>query len=228
MFIKPPNIISSNVRAFFTMKNSVDGNDNLCESLAKRLEISKDKIYLPVQKHTDKIHILGADCEPVIADAVVTDRKNILVGVIVADCVPILLYDNDKGVIGAVHAGWRGTAEQILINTINIMHTHFHCLPEDISLAIGPSIRQCSYEVDSEVKTAVERATGEGEYYTKKGDKYFVDLPSANRIQALSSGISEDNIWQSEDCTFCNPDKYHSYRYNGGMAGRQGGFIGMW
>lgn len=228
MFIKPPNIISSNVRAFFTTKKCFDNDDNICESLAERFEIPNDKIYLPIQKHTNKIYVLGLDCMPVVADAVVTDRKHIFIGVVVADCVPILLYDTDKGVIGAVHAGWRGTAEQILINTINIMRTHFHCLPENISLAIGPSIRKCSYEVGEEVKEAVQGATGEGDYYIKKGDKYFVDLSSANRIQALTAGISAGNIWQSEDCTFCNPDKYHSYRYNGGAAGRQGGFIGMW
>jgi copper oxidase (laccase) domain-containing protein len=56
----------------------------------------------------------------------------------------------------------------------------------------------------------------------------MIDLAEANRIQALNSGVQEINIWKSEDCTFCNPEKYYSYRYSKETVGRQGGFIGMW
>ena len=228
MLIAPANIASLNVRAFFTTKHMSKHNDNMKEVLAKEFHISKDDIYLPIQKHTGNIHVLESDREPVIADAVVTHTRNIFIGILVADCVPILLYDGCKGVIGAVHAGWRGTAKQILKNTLEIMSQRFHCYPGNISVAIGPSIRGCSYEVGEEVVSEVQRATGEGTYYGRMHNKYYIDLSSANKLQALSAGISEDNIWQSEDCTYCNPHKYYSYRHSGGSTGRQGGFIGMW
>ena len=228
MLIEPPNLTSSDTTAFFTTRNFFDNNNTIKEVLVNNFNISKDNIYLPVQKHTNKIHLLESNSEPEIADAVVTKRKNVFIGVLVADCVPVLLCDSNKGVIGAVHAGWRGTAKGILKNTIIAMQENFNCAARDILIALGPSIRKCSYEVGRDVQREVKRATGEGDYYSKREDGYFIDLSSANKIQALMEGISEDNIWQSDDCTFCNPHKYYSYRYSSGSTGRQGGFIGMW
>ena len=74
----------------------------------------------------------------------------------------------------------------------------------------------------------MQNFTGEGDYHDKREDRYVIDLSSANKIQAMASGIEESSIWQSEECTFCNPGKYYSYRHAGGSTGRQGGFIGMW
>ncbi|MEW6602917.1 MAG: peptidoglycan editing factor PgeF [Nitrospirota bacterium] len=226
--IEPENIAFPNVRAFFTTKNISKNNNDIKEVLAREYCVSKDDIYLPVQKHTSNIHILESDRNPVIADAVVTNHKNILIGVLVADCVPILMFDRNKEVIGAVHAGWRGTSKKILMNALNAMCSRFNSVPADILLAIGPSIRGCSYEVGEDVISEVKGATGEGDYYRRMHGKYFIDLSTANRIQALNMGVSPLNIWQSEECTFCSPHKYYSYRYSGGGTGRQGGFIGMW
>jgi len=228
MIIEPANISSSNVRAFFTTRHFAGSYDHITDAVAHNLKISKDNIYLPVQKHTDRIQVYEPDGETEVADAVITNSRQILIGVLVADCVPILIYDRTKGVAGAVHAGWRGTAKQILRNALDIMCRRFHCNPGDISVAIGPSIRGCSYEVGEAVVSEVQEATGKGDYYSEMHGKYYVDLSSANKIQTLSMGIPEGNIWQSEDCTFCNPQKYYSYRYSGGSTGRQGGFIGMW
>ncbi|MBI5665756.1 MAG: peptidoglycan editing factor PgeF [Nitrospirae bacterium] len=228
MIITPPNIVSRHVKAFFTTREFNGSYDHMSNAVAHELNIPAGKIYLPVQMHTNRIQVLVADTTPEVADAVITKRKEIYVGVLVADCVPILLYDKEQEVIGAVHAGWRGTAQRILKETIMTMQERLFSLPENIYIAIGPSIRKCSYEVDKEVKDAVEHATGHGDYYSSSGDKYYIDLSSANRIQALSTGIPADNVWQSEDCTFCNPHKYYSYRHSGGGTGRQGGFIGMW
>lgn len=226
--IRPLNIDAQNIRAFFTTRTFNSNNEYIGAALSKELGIPEDKIYLPVQKHTDRIHVLETEFEPAVADAVITARKNLLIGILVADCVPVLLYDRGNKVIGAVHAGWRGTAKKILKNTIRIMRKEFLCSPENISVAIGPSIRKCSYEVGEDVKTEVQKATGVGNYYRRQGEKYFVDLSSANKIQALNSGIPRENIWQSDECTYCNPDKFYSYRFSKRTAGRQGGFIGIW
>jgi copper oxidase (laccase) domain-containing protein len=115
----------------------------------------------------------------------------------------------------------------IIKKTIKLMVEHFHSSPEDIKIAFGPSIRWSCYPVGYEVKDAIYKATGKGAYYLKMGDTYCVDLSSANRYQALSMGITEENIWISNECTYCNPREYYSYRYTKGTEGRQGGFIGI-
>lgn len=227
--IEPPNYNSPNVRAFFSTKKFIKENEKVQDILSKELGIPSSQIYLPIQKHTNTVQVVNEETGPVVADAVITARKKLLLGVIAADCVPVLLFDKKKGVAGAVHAGWRGTAAKILKHSINTMKAKFNCDPESILVAIGPSIRQCSYEVSAEVIDCVTKATGEGDYLSQKGDKYYIDLSNANMIQALKEGIPETNIWQSEECTYCNPNKFYSYRYSKGEAtGRQGGFIGMW
>ncbi len=228
MFIVPPNLELPGIRAFFTTKRLAPPELEIDKVLAKELSIPRENIYLPIQRHTNRVQLIGSDPEAAEADAVITDKMNRLIGVIVADCVPVLLCDGKRGIVAAVHAGWRGTAKEILKITVDTMTKKYGSMPEDTFVAIGPSIRKCSYEVGDEVVREVKKATGEGEYCCKKEGRYFIDLAAANRIQALRTGIPEENIWQSQDCTFCNPDKYYSYRYSGRSSGRQGGFIGMW
>jgi len=184
-------------------------------------------VYFPIQKHTGKVFTLGEDLAPVVADAVITDRKNVLLGLKVADCVPVLLYDPVRRAVGAVHAGWRGTAQGILKNTIQKMTGVFGSDPKDILLAIGPAIRWRCYEVDRDVLDAVVSATGEGDYREETEGKAVLDLQSANKYQALSVKIQDGNISVAEECTYCYPERFFSYRYSKGPTGRQGGFIGM-
>jgi YfiH family protein len=218
-----PSIFDGYVRAFFTTK--LLGAD--IEKISHIICIKKEDIYLPVQRHTDKVIVLNSDLKPKIGDAVITKRKNILIGVKVADCVPILFFDKRNFVIGAVHAGWRSTATGIVKQTIKLMIGDFYSSPSDIMIALGPSIRWCCYHVGYEVKDAVYKATGDGEYYKEGAGGCFIDLSYANMYQALSMGIPEKNIWISDECTYCNPEKYHSYRYTKGPTKRQGGFIGI-
>ncbi len=157
----------------------------------------------------------------------ITDRKGVVIGVQGADCVPILLYDKRTHATGAVHAGWRGTAAAILKKTVRAMGERFSSSPSDIVIALGPAIRWCCYGVGYEVVEAVEKATGTGDYFTMKGEKYCLDLPSANRYQAFSAGVLPENIWMSDDCTSCQNEKYYSHRVAKGAPGRQGGFIGV-
>ena len=225
--IEPPNLIDfPYTKAFFTGKFP-PGKD-IPEIVSGECGISKDSIYLPVQRHTAITYVLETGYDPVVADAVITRRRRVLLGILVADCVPVLLYDGVKMVAGAVHAGWRGTAGGILKGTVRVMEERFGCSAADILAAIGPSIRGCCYEVGRDVSTAIQEATGRGDYFSQRGDKYLVDLATANKIQAVNAGIPRENIWQAGECTFCNPDEFHSYRYTKGTAGRQGGFIGIW
>ncbi len=226
--IHSPNISQTGIRAFFTTRHFSENHRSIREALLGEPSIGNNKLYMPVQKHTSNVHVLEMNLDPVIADAVITDRTDVLIGVIVADCVPVLVYDHVRRIIGAVHAGWRGTAGGILQKTLQKMKDRFNTQPENILIAIGPSIGKCSYEVAIDVKDAVGKITGQGNYYETREDKFMMDLAEANRLQALNSGIPESSIWKSEDCTYCNPAQYYSYRYSKETAGRQGGFIGMW
>ncbi len=211
------------IKAFFTTRSTGSEISEICIKLG----IPKNSVYLPLQRHTDNVQVLHNDQEPKIADAVITNRMGILIGVQVADCVPILLYDKKRHIVGAVHAGWRGTAAGILKNTIKAMMDSFSSSPRDILVAFGPSIRWCCYGVGYEVIDAIEKITGKGEYYIKRGDKYYLDLQSANKYQLLSMGVPTENIGLSDECTFCLPEKYFSYRFAKGATGRQYGLIGI-
>lgn len=227
-----PEIFDGRVLGFFTGK-----------SLGTEVEpITGRRLYMPIQKHTGKVLVLDGATGPSLkaldgslkprrADAIITKRSDIMLGVQVADCVPILLYDRKKRVIAAVHAGWRGTAQGILKATIEKMTEVFKTRPADILMATGPAIRWCCYGVGADVLKAVVRETGKetenGQYHTKKDGRLCLDLPSANRQQALSMGVPKRGIWMADECTFCLPQEFHSYRYSKTHAGRQGGFIGL-
>jgi hypothetical protein len=221
--IIPPLFDGLPVKAFFTTKalGCTPGDISL------KCSVPVSHIYLPLQKHTDSVLVIDHDLQPAIADAVVTNRPGILIGVRVADCVPILLYDPVRKVAGAVHAGWRGTAAGILKKTVQVMTDRFKSEPSSVLMAVGPSIRGCCYEVDGEVAESVLAATGEGAYSVRNGEKYYLDLASANRCQALSAGLSAAHLWIADACTRCLPEEFYSYRFAPGMLGRQAGFIGI-
>ncbi|HDL20010.1 MAG TPA: peptidoglycan editing factor PgeF [Nitrospirae bacterium] len=221
--ISPGIFRRSKIKAFFTTKKSASAG----RTISALTDIPENRIYKPVQKHTDNVIVVGYDMKPRVADAVLTRRKGILVGVSVADCVPVLVYDPVRMVCGSVHAGWRGTAKGILKNTLDVMTGEFFSNPSDIIMAIGPAIRWCCYSVGIEVLESVMSSTGDGDYHTKSGNRICLDLSSANRQQALSMGVDESKIWMSDECTYCYPERYYSYRYSRGSMGRQGGFIGM-
>jgi YfiH family protein len=224
--IYPEIFAGHNVFAFFTGMDTGSQKDRVRATAG----IGEEDIYYPIQEHSDRIMVLsekGRPEEP--ADAVITMLSGVLVGVRVADCVPALIYDPNSGVVGAVHAGWRGTASRILEKTIRLMEKEFGASPADMLLAIGPAIRRCCYEVGEEVLRKVITATGEAQnsnsFHSLKGGRHYVDLPLANRVQAGRAGIRPENVWLSGECSFCGPAKYHSYRREKG-TGRQGGFIG--
>jgi YfiH family protein len=218
--IKPANLNDQSVKGYFSTR-LVHGVDSIAEIAG----ISRDLVYMPIQKHTNRIHILGEHLEPEVSDAVLTDRKRILIGVEVADCIPVLLYDSKKKIVGAVHAGWKGTAKRILKRAIETMKDVFGSSAKDVRIAVGPGIRSCCYCVGDDIKKKIIQNKNDEDCCRKRGGKHFVDLSTVNVNQAISSGIDKKNIWQSEECTFCSPERFYSYRYSGGTTGRQGGYI---
>ena len=215
-FIEPENLISCVLTAFFTTRSAGDN----AGVIAERYNFSKDNIYLPIQKHTDNIHILGSGTEPVIADAVITEKKGILIGVQVADCVPILLYDRLQGVIAAVHAGWRGTLREIAPKAVTLAMRNYAISLDKLKFIFMPSIQKCCYEVSSEVAVLFRN------HQRNNKGQLTIDIAQENKIQLTELGIPEQNIQISKECTYCYPGfDYPSFRKDGRIRRRMVNFI---
>lgn len=156
-------------------------------------------------------------------DGFVTKEKGLLLSVKVADCVPILLADEENGVIAAVHAGWRGSVSGIALNAVKEMEK-LGAKAENISAAIGPSIHSCCYEVDLPFLNAVRRSEYAGVTLpfvkpSRVVGKYFADLQGMNCALLGMAGVKEDNISVCDICTCCEKDSFFSHRGSGGKRG---------
>lgn len=158
-------------------------------------------------------------------DALVTNKRNICLMVMTADCVPVLLFDPEKKVIAAIHAGWRGTVGGIVDKTIDLMNREYRVNPENLVAAIGPSIGKCCFEVGEEVKDAFGKYDADCSGFVsggKEAGKYQVDLREANRLQLLKAGVLDERIEVADKCTCCLHEEFYSYRYDQGETGRMG------
>jgi hypothetical protein len=148
-------------------------------------------------------------------DALVTDTPGITLGVLVADCVPILVYDPVRRVLGVVHSGWRGTVGMIASRVIEVMTERFGCQPSDVWCGIGPSIGPCCYQVGPEVIDAwraIELPDGDTAVRQDGQHLYFFDLWRANQAILESAGVPGRQVEQSNVCVACHSNRYFSHR----------------
>lgn len=160
-------------------------------------------------------------------DAIVTTRDNLAVCIKTADCVPVFIVDRVKKVIAAVHAGWKGTAQEITAKVTRLLYERYNASPENLIAAIGPAIGLCCFELDRD-SADIFRIQKDHEEFLFEGntpDKWIVDLAEANRRQMMHCGIPEANIDLSRLCTFCRQDLFFSYRGSGGVTGRHLNFM---
>ncbi|MBE6573809.1 MAG: peptidoglycan editing factor PgeF [Ruminococcaceae bacterium] len=161
-------------------------------------------------------------------DGFVTNERNVTLAVRTADCVPILMYD-ERGIIGAVHAGWRGTANRIQCNAVNEM-VSLGASPESIKVAIGACIHKCCYEVGEDFCISLTEILGkeitQRHIETRQG-RVYCDLVSLNKELLISCGIDADNITVSDDCTCCRSELYFSHRATKGKRGVMSAFISL-
>lgn len=200
--------------------------------LAQDLDLIYDNIVLSRQTHTDHIHKVTAedkgkgltrDSDIFDIDGLITNIPNIPLVIFTADCVPVLLFDKKQRAIGAIHAGWRGTVQQISAKAITLMVKTYGSVPADILAAIGPSIGPCCFEV--EWNTAQCFAPS---FISEKPDgKFHIDLWAANRQQLTDCGIPPENIYIAQKCTKCNPNIYYSYRAQQERTGRMAAVISL-
>ena len=206
------------------------------------------------QIHSDLIHVVRSrEQQRLTGDGLVTDLTGIAMGILTADCFPVLLVDTRRRAVGAFHAGWRGTIKRIVEKGVGIMRLEFGSRAEDIYAAIGPGIQSCSFEVGEEVEEAFhsqfdyaaelfhrvqesdpvrekypllfmnQRAPGHGNPCIK----LHLDLREANRRQLLAAGVPAVNITALEGCTMCSPRKFFSHRKEKGQTGRMLALVGI-
>lgn len=213
-----------------------DEDANVVENykiLGKCIGFETEDLVLSHQTHSDIVRKVGrADHigldhhEYPECDALITNEPGVGLVIFTADCTPILLHDPVTGAVGAVHAGWRGTASGIVKKTVDMMVAEYGCDPADIHAAIGPNIGQCCFETDKDVPDALLAALGNemNEYIELyENGKYHVDLKEANAMWLRRAGVR--NIEISISCTACRPDRYWSHRVTGGDRGSQGAVI---
>lgn len=233
-------IAGCKVDAFTTLRGDADGDPysafNCCDyvgdnpehvaacrrNLCRQLDIPSDHLVTLRQVHScrvvDALEVEGK----VEADALVCDTPGIYIGIFTADCVPILLFDCQHGVIAAVHAGWRGTLSRILTPTIDMMLAKGARI-DDIEVIFGPAICRDCYEVGMELIEEFGAADFPMERIstidTAKG-KGHIDLVEANIFTLETLGISAERISRSNLCTRCDTDRFFSARRLGINSGR--------
>ncbi|MBK1635255.1 peptidoglycan editing factor PgeF [Rhodovulum adriaticum] len=144
-------------------------------------------------------------------DGLVTDRPGLALAVLTADCQPVLFADRAAGVIGAVHAGWRGALNGILEATLDAMEG-LGAARADIVAAIGPTISQSAYEVGPEfLATFVADDTDNTRFFANgQGDRMLFDLPGYSLARLRAAGIGQA-LW-TRHCTYSDPARFFSFR----------------
>ena len=213
--------------------------------LAENLGINYQKIFRPLQTHTDVIkNVEEKDLtenfefkeEFKNVDGVITKQKGLYLSLLYADCTPIIFYDPVKNIVANTHSGWKGTLQKIGQKTVKKMKEEYGCNSKDIICCIGPCIRKCHFQVENDVKDLFYK---EFEYTKRINEiiqkdiiidgkqKYKIDTTLINKIILEEEGILKENIIDSGICTVCNGDLIHSFRVDKEKSGRNTMIIGI-
>ncbi len=202
-------------------ENVIDNRDRISDTFG----IERNTFYDVWQVHSS--HVVYAD-KPrrvgeshIQADGIVTDKVEVAILMLFADCVPILFYDEAKKVAACAHGGWKGTFDQVAAETVKKLNEKFGSHPGDILACIGPSICQNHYQVGEEVVAAADRIFSRSEGVVRQDHEHFyVNLQLANEIILQRAGVR--HIEQAHICTVCNNQDWYSHRAEKGQAGRFG------
>lgn len=175
-------------------------------------------LYTVHQHHSADCLVLTGDEDPALypkADAIATSTPGIVLGILTADCGPVLLADHQAGVIGAAHAGWRGATGGVLDNVVKAM-TALGAAPDRIIAALGPTIGPADYEVGDDFISAVTAADDNAADYVITDDdwpKPHFDLPGYIGARLIRQGVGTVDL-SCANSTYADPSRYFSYRYN--------------
>jgi len=197
------------------------------QNFAKDLGYPYKRLIRMEQIHGDSVVIIDQDSDLQQiprCDAVITKLKNTPLMVMVADCLPILLYDPVKEVIATVHAGRAGVFSKIITKTIQTMLEAYKSQASDLRIVIGPSIHQCCYEVGSEINEEA-KSHGYGYAIKTKNNRYFLGLKDIVLQELKELNVVNEHIEFSPYCTSCRKDIFYSYRAEDNLCGRFCGLV---
>ncbi len=207
------------------------------EWFCERIGVSPDRLVMPHQVHGVEVRSVDnsffslsdngrARCLEGV-DALTTDLPNVFISVSTADCIPVLIYDERTRAMAAIHAGWRGTVQNIVGVTLRRMTDVYGTSPSDCHAVIGPGISLDSFEVGDEVYEAFRAQGFDMEQVARRypstdnaTGKWHIDLWEANRLQLLDSGVPSAQVQVAGICTYKNVDSYFSARRLGIASGR--------
>lgn len=214
-----------------TYKSKEKEIENNYQRICNLLQINCENVVRPYQTHTDNIKkieyekgIYPENLKNV--DGLITSEKQKVLSLTFADCIPIYLFDKEKNIIALIHSGWVGTTKRILKKAIEKLQEECKCQTKDIICAFGPSIRQCHFEVDKDVRDVFYETFKDMKDINeiikdnKETGKSYIDTIKINKNILKEKGILEENIIDCNVCTLCSCDNIHSYRKEGIKAGR--------
>jgi hypothetical protein len=217
-------------------QNTDDANHNVeanRATLTRTFDLPPHLLLTVRQVHGTDILILDepnpdvSHFHQVESDAIITNQKEIMIGVLVADCYPVLLFDPCKEVAAVIHVGWRGAAAGLIGRTVSAMTAHFGSSASDLQAAIGAGIGAHKYTVDRPVRDAFREGGENWDAITKETSlgEWQLDLKKSCQRQLESADVLEKNIESVTECTCCHRELFFSYRRDNGQTGRQIGFM---
>ena len=197
------------------------------EILGQAVGFAPENLVFTKQVHSDIVVPVGrGDCGDGLErevtqprDGLITNEPGVAVIAFSADCTPVLLLDPVRRAVGAVHAGWRGTAAGIVLRAVEQMQKQYGTRPEDLLAAIGPCIGPCCFETHRDVPDAMLAAMGPEaqQAIVPVGEKFHVDLKQINAMWLRRAGVTQIDI--CDDCTACQPERFWSHRRVGDARG---------
>ena len=219
-----------------SIEESIKVRENY-NQLCSAIEANSNKIVGANQFHTDNVkcvdQLVSFSKNNMQVDGLCTNKKEILLSTINADCILLLFYDPVKNVVANTHSGWRGTLKRISVKTVQKMQENYGSNPKDIICCICPSIRKCHFEVEKEVKEMFEKEFKTlyniNEIIEEKSAnlKWNIDTIKINKIILQEAGLKPQNIIDSQICSVCHKDLIHSYRVEKEGYGVETAVIGL-
>ena len=217
-----------NVKIAFTNRNVDAKNSEDMKNFSAKYGFNHDNIVYNIQVHGVDVRIVESGDDFTEngkeADGLITSLQETPLLIFTADCVPVVFYDKQQGVVALAHAGWRGTYGNIAGEMVNIMIANYGCKVEDIKTIIGPSVSVDNYEVSYDLIEKFAALEVQG-YYKEVDGKYYLDLWKLNKELLKKCGILEDNIKIIDFCTVRDNDKFFSYRLDDATPKRIGTII---
>lgn len=208
--------------------------DNYCD-MKGAVGMTGTRMVTMQQRHGDRVIDVAEPCKDAgEGDAMVTDAPGVYLGVLTADCVPIVCWARTPGrrLAAVIHAGWRGTLAGVPLKTVRHIESRYGVRPRDLWCAVGPAIGVCCYEIGADVSEPLTRQWGgkaEAALQRSEG-RTCLDLRGLNAALLAEAGVPEARIAVTGPCTACNPAEFFSYRRESknaaGATGRQASFIG--